>query len=56
MRLVDASLRRIFADGRTYSSLPCVVPRGAVSDPIDPASVVAGLCCPNAQTYQHLAA
>ena len=26
-RLVDASLRRIFADGRTYSSLPCVVPR-----------------------------
>jgi len=27
MRLVDVSLRRIFADGRTYSLLPCVVPR-----------------------------
>jgi hypothetical protein len=53
MRLVDASLRRIFADGRTYSSLPCVVPSDALTDP---ASVVAGLCCPNAQTYQDLAA
>ena len=53
MRLVDVSLPRIFADGRTYSLLPCVVPRDAMSDP---ASVVAGLCCPNARTYGHLAA
>ena len=41
------------ADGRTYSMLPCVVPRDALTDP---ASVVAGPCCPNAQTYGHLAA
>ena len=48
MRLIDASLRRIFAEGRTYSSMPCVVPHAPLTDP---ASVVAGLCCPNAQTY-----
>jgi hypothetical protein len=53
MRLVDVSLRRIFDDGRTYSLLPCVVPRDASTDP---AWVVAGLCCPNAHTYGHLAA
>jgi hypothetical protein len=53
MRLVDVSLRRIFADGRTYSLLPCVVPLEALTDP---ASVVADLCCPNAQTYGHAAA
>ena len=53
MRLVDVSLRRIFADGRTYSLLPCVVPREALTDP---ASVVADLCCPNARTYEHAAA
>ena len=33
MRLVDVSLRRIFADGRTYSLLPCVVPRDALTRP-----------------------
>ena len=48
LRLIDASLRRIFDEGRTYSSMPCVVPKA----PLDsPALVVATLCCPNAQTY-----
>ena len=48
MRVIGASLRRIFDEGRAYSSMPCVLPHPAATDP---ASVVAGLCCPNAQRH-----
>jgi uncharacterized protein DUF2515 len=47
--LIDASLRRIFDEGRSYSSMPCVVP---LEPPTTPALVVAHLCCPNGQTYR----
>ena len=47
--LIDASLRRIFDEGRVYSSMPCVVPHLPLTDP---ALAVADLCCPNAQTYR----
>ena len=48
--LIDVSLRRIFDEGRTYSSMPCVVPHAPLNSP---ALVVATLCCPSAQTYGH---
>ena len=46
--LLDASLQRIFDEGRTYSATPCVVPP---APPTDLARVVDTLCCPNAQSY-----
>ena len=48
MALVDASLRRISDEGRTYSSMPCVVPLVPLTSP---AMVLDTLCCPNARTY-----
>ena len=48
MALVDASLRRIFDEGRTYSAMPCVVPLAPLTSP---AMVLDTLCCPSARTY-----
>ena len=47
-RNVEISTSYAWIYKRAYSSMPCVLPHPAAADP---ASVVAGLCCPNAQRH-----